>query len=131
MDARKKYLEIVKTVASFSVHPTFKVGAIIVNRFGRTISSGVNVEGYYHAEVGAIFPVLDYDEKTFKIPEECIMYITAPPCERCAELIVSARIMGVVCLQESKSFLERWGSSCKKGRKLLRSQGIIYNLVDR
>lgn len=131
MDVRKKYLEITKTVASFSVHPTFKVGAIIVNRFGRIISCAVNVEGYYHAENAAIFPVLDCEEKALKMPEGCLIYITVPPCERCAELIVSARIMGVVCLQGSKSFLKGWESSCKKGRKLLRSQGIVYNLVDR
>jgi len=118
----KNFLELAKTVSTFSKDPSTQVGAVIVDDDNRVISIGYNgfpkgikddhrldnrelkYEMIIHAEANALLfanaPV-----------KGCTIY-TWPfqPCSRCASLIIQAGIRRVVSV-ESVSWALNWSSN--------------------
>ena len=126
-----EYLKIADLVAGMGHHSRFKIGAVLVDPYGRIVSSGVNVEGRYHAEFATIFPMADHGEQYAKTPINCTMYINAPPCNRCAGLIISANIVRVVCFAPWDDFKLTWNDVCLEGEQILTNNGVSYLMIDR
>jgi len=123
-------------VASKSKDPGACVGAVIVDRDRRVVSTGYNgfprgiPERYddkeeklrktIHAEVNAIlFARRDIFGMT--------LYVTHHPCGPCAAVIVQSGVSRVVCYQGDLS--ERWVDHMRSARELFRDAGIEFDIV--
>lgn len=124
----KNFLELAKTVSTFSKDPSTKVGAVIVDNDNRVISIGYNgfpkgirddnrldnrdlkYDMVVHAEANALLfanaPV-----------KGCTIY-TWPfqPCSRCASLIIQAGIQRVVSVENEET---RWVSNFQLAHDML------------
>lgn len=134
-----RFMALAEHVATWSKDPTTKVGAVIV-RPDRTVASlgyngpprGVSDAYSYenrqrklartiHAELNAILsshvPVAGYT-----------LYVTLPPCDRCAAHIVQAGIKRVVCsVSTSLDYPDRWALEIAEGRKIFMEAGIVLD----
>lgn len=124
----QNFLELAKTVSTFSKDPSTKVGAVIVDNDNRVISIGYNgfpkgirddnrldnrdlkYDMVVHAEANALLfanaPV-----------KGCTIY-TWPfqPCSRCASLIIQAGIQRVVSIENEET---RWVSNFQLAHDML------------
>lgn len=116
----ERFLQLAELVGSWSKDPSTQVGAVIVDRDNRIISTGFN--GFprgceddaatlgnrerkllrtIHAEENALlFARRDVNEMW--------IYVTRPPCARCAAKLVQAGIARVVYRLPPTDFTERW-----------------------
>jgi dCMP deaminase len=136
------FMILARNESERSKDPTTKVGAVIVDIWGKFISSGHNAfpsgvaeddrlndrklknEIVVHAEPNAIL-LADRDLRG------ATMYVTYPPCCRCAGLIIQAGIKRVVMNPPSPELLERWGESLNLTRNLFAEAGVEYVEFDR
>ena len=117
---QSRLLSIAHLVASWSKDPSVQCGAVIVDSKRRLVGTGYNgfprgvddFESRYadrpqkllmivHAEANAILNAV-------KSVEGCTIYVTAPPCNECAKLIIQSGIRTVVSAPASKEFASRW-----------------------
>jgi len=73
-----------------------------------------------HSEINAIL-FADSD----KLPGSTL-YVTAPPCVRCAVQIIQCGIEKVVCYAPSPKMVERWGDQMALAQELFREAEVIY-----
>ena len=108
----KRYLDLAKSVASWSRDPSHKIGAVIVGKKGQIISQGFNgfsrgiddtPERYndretkykyiVHAEANAIYNAIHNGAST----NGATIYVTGlPVCHQCADAIIQTGIKRVV-----------------------------------
>ena len=122
----ERFLRLAEETASWSKDPSTKVGCVIV-RPDMTVA-GLGFNGFprgmcdhdelyqdretkysrtIHAEVNA---VLNSNGPL----DDCIAYVTAPPCTACALVLIQSGIARVVCRAPTPDLLERWGDSIEK-----------------
>ena len=130
----KNFLELAKTVSTFSKDPSTQVGAVIVDNDNRVISIGYNgfpkgikddnrldnrelkYEMIVHAEANALLfanaPV-----------KGCTIY-TWPfqPCSRCASLIIQAGVQRVVSVENEET---RWVSNFQLAHDMLTEARVV------
>lgn len=133
----RRFIELAKTVSTWSKDPSTGVGAVIVDKDHRIVSIGFNgfprgikdderandrslkYEMTVHAELNACLfarhPLHD-----------CVCYVWPyPPCARCAGVLIQSGISRVVAPTITE---ERWIESCKLGQSLLEEAGVQYYL---
>lgn len=131
MITEKKVIDLMKiaeVIAQQSKDPSTKTGAIIVDRYHRTVSTGYN--GYprgvhddrlddreyrlartLHAELNAI--LFSRQDLT-----GCIMICTHHPCSKCAAAIIQTGIDTVITKMNINPFTERWKDSIQRAGEL-------------
>ena len=136
----KRFIDVANMVATWSKDPGTKCGAVLVSE-RRIIATGYNgfpqgIEDHnsryvnretklaltVHAEVNAILNAAKNGAKT----ENATLYITWPPCVRCATAIIQAGVTRVVRPHLSTA-PERWVDSFAKGGKLMIEAGILVD----
>ena len=130
----KNFLELSKTVSTFSKDPSTKVGAVIVDGDNRVISIGYNgfpkgvkddhrldnrdlkYDMVVHAEANAL---LFANAPT----KGCTIY-TWPfqPCSRCASLIIQAGVQRVVSVENEET---RWVSNFQLAHDMLAEARVV------
>ena len=130
----KNFLELAKTVSTFSKDPSTKVGAVIVDDDNRVISIGYNgfpkglrddhrldnrdlkYDMVVHAEANAL---LFANAPT----KGCTIY-TWPfqPCSRCASLIIQSGIRRVVSVENEET---RWVSNFQLAHDMLTEARVV------
>ncbi len=130
----KNFLELAKTVSTFSKDPSTKVGAVIVDGDNRVISIGYNgfpkgikddhrldnrdlkYDMVVHAEANAL---LFANAPT----KGCTIY-TWPfqPCSRCASLIIQAGVQRVVSVENEET---RWVSNFQLAHDMLAEARVV------
>lgn len=60
----------------------------------------------------------------------CTIYITHPPCARCAALIIQSGIKRVVSHFPAADFVTRWAEDMDSTESQFDEAGIVYELVD-
>lgn len=123
-----RFTDLAKTVSSWSKDPSTKVGAVIT-KGNRIISVGYNgpppelpdewalstrdikVSCTIHAEHNAI----EFSKKS-KL-KGCSLFITHPPCDRCATLIVKKKIKEVYFFDLDADMRKRW--NCDAAEEIL------------
>ena len=132
-----RFLAIAYSASTWSKDPGTKVGAAIVSD-RRIIATGYNgfPEGVddsreryedretklsltVHAEVNAILNAAKAGART----EDATLYVTFPPCVRCATSVIQSGIKRVVC-PKIESAPPRWQDSFKRGKELLEEAGV-------
>jgi dCMP deaminase len=122
----KNFLSLAQQIALWSKDPSTKVGAIIVNKDKRIITTGYNgipqylndnikkrqippIKYYWfeHAERNAIYQAAKFGVSI----KNCILYTTLYPCTDCARGIIQSGIIRIVTLRrnkEKKQWIESW-----------------------
>lgn len=132
------WLEEAKLIATRSKDLSVKVGACIVDPKQRLVSKGYNgfprgiaddpalyadrpskLARVMHAEINAI--LFAYRDLT-----GCTLYVTLPPCERCAVILIQSGISRVVA---PHGIRDRWSDSIELACDLFSEAGVVVDLL--
>ena len=139
----ERFLRIAYEVSTWSKDPGTRVGSVLVQD-RRIIATGYNgfpqgisdsLERYsnrdtklaftVHAEVNAILNAAKSGAET----RMSTLYVTFPPCVRCATSIIQAGITRLVC-PDLEFSPERWRSSFEEGQMLLKEAELLVEYFD-
>jgi dCMP deaminase len=138
----QRFLSMAKFVSEWSKDPSTKVGAVISSHENVVVSIGYNgfaqampdVQSHYenreekysrivHSETNAIL-------LSRKDVRDHTIYVTLPPCDRCAVTIIQAGITRVVCLEATDPGVkERWQKDFEKARQYFQESGVKFDKV--
>lgn len=130
-----RFLGLAAYISSWSKDPSSQVGAVITDG-NRIISLGYNgfaagVEDKQerlddrdrklnltiHAEENAmIFAKRDLTD--------CTVYVTHPPCPRCASKLIQEEVGRIVYIEPSEDFLSRWADDIQLSNEMYREAGV-------
>lgn len=130
-----RFLGLAAYISSWSKDPSSQVGAVITDG-NRIVSLGYNgfaagVEDKQerlgdrdcklnltiHAEENAmIFAKRDLSD--------CTVYVTHPPCPRCASKLIQEEVGRIVYIAPSEDFLSRWSDDLKLSSEMYREAGV-------
>ena len=139
-----RFLGLAAHISAWSKDPSSQVGAVFTDG-NRIVSLGYNgfaagVEDKperlsdrncklnltIHAEENAmIFAKRDLSG--------CTVYVTHPPCPRCASKLIQEEVARVVYISPSEDFLSRWAEDLKLSGEMYREAGVevsAYELED-
>jgi dCMP deaminase len=137
----KRFLELAELVSTWSKDPSSKVGAVIVDKYNRIVSTGYNgfpvgvndskdrldnrdvkYKMILHAEENAIM----FAKQNL---EGCSLYVTnLPPCSHCAALIIQSGIKNVYTPQ--KDIPDRWKESIALTKQMFYESGVNLMFID-
>lgn len=137
-----RMLALVTLVASWSKDPSTKVGAAIVDKQNRIVSLGFN--GFPRAVSDHFDNLTDRDEKlrrTIHAEENailfaerpvtgCTIYVTHPPCARCAAKIIQSGIIRVVSNPPSFEFRSRWSNDMHSALSMFAETNVAFEWLD-
>jgi len=130
-----RFLGLAAHISAFSKDPSSQVGAVITDG-NRIVSLGYNgfAAGVHdtterltdrarklnltiHAEENAmIFAKRDLST--------CTVYVTHPPCPRCASKLIQEEVKRIVFLEPSEDFLSRWAADLELSMEMYSEAGI-------
>ena len=136
-----RFLGLAAHISSWSKDPSSQVGAVITDG-NRIISLGYNgfaagvndtedrlgdrackLNLTIHAEENAmIFAKRDLTG--------CTVYVTHPPCPRCASKLVQEEVKRVVFITPSEDFLSRWSGDLELSYQMYEEAGIEHIAYD-
>lgn len=138
----KRFLEMAKLVSTWSKDPSTKVGAVIVDKNRRIISTGYNgfAVGVDDCEERLIDRTLKYpltlhaEENAMSFAKQnlegCKLYVCGlPPCAHCASLIIQSGIKEVYTYT-MKEENERWKESFGLTKKIFEEAGVNLTFID-
>lgn len=133
-DWNTRMLALAELTATWSKDPSTQVGAVITDPANRVISQGFNgmprgveddpdvladrdekLRRTIHAEVNAIL----FARRSL---EGCTIYVTHPPCARCAAVIVQAGIHVVV--HADRQMRPDWAADIASARAMFAEAGV-------
>lgn len=132
-----RFLGLAAHISGWSKDPSSQVGAVITDG-NRIVSLGYNgfaagvadstgrlqdrqtkLELTIHAEENAmIFAKRDL--------RGCTVYVTHPPCPRCASKLIQEEISRVVAIAPSKDFLSRWGDNMTLSQQMYSEASVEF-----
>lgn len=136
-----RFLDMAHLVASWSKDPSTKCGAVIVDANNHIVSVGYNGfpkglldtperlenrEYKYAHTVHAERNVMIFANQTYL--NDCVIYITHPPCSSCLIEMKQRGICRVVCMSGDAAFRERW--NVEKVLDVAKELGIMVTLVE-
>lgn len=141
MKWHRRFLKLAEHIASWSKDPSSKIGAVIVDKNNRIISTGYNGfprgvkdderlkdrETKYkivlHAEENAII----FSKRDLS---DCVLYVSGlPPCSHCASLIIQSGIKDVYYWNDP--IPERWKESMALTFDNFAQSGVILHKIER
>lgn len=136
-----RFIGLANLIATWSRDPSTGVGAVIADPNNRIVSMGFNgfprsvrdddtilenrdekLRRTIHAETNAILfasrPVAG-----------CTIYVTHPPCAKCAAVIIQSGIARVVSRPPWNSFTDRWADDIKSANEMFIEAGVTFDYV--
>lgn len=136
-----RFLSMAQLVAAWSKDPSSKVGSVITDG-KRIVSLGFNGFPAGTDDDPAIYAdrdrkyrrVLHAEQNAISFARRdlagCTIYITHPPCARCAAQIIQEGIKRVVCPCPSPEFLARWSDDMKEARAMFNEANVSFVELD-
>ena len=138
----KRYLELAKTVGTWSKDPSPKIGAIAVGIKGQVLAQGYNgyprgmddrnytdrtekYEKIVHAEMNCIY---NASWNGVSLDGADLFVYGLPVCHECAKAIIQVGIKRVIS-PWMKDMPKKWEDSFKLTNKFFNEAGIKYELV--
>lgn len=133
----ERFLEMAQLVAGWSKDPSSKVGSVITDG-KRIVSLGFNGfpagtdddPSIYGDRERKYRRVLHAEQNAMSFAKRdlagCTIYITHPPCARCAAQIVQEGIARVVCPSPSADFLSRWKDDMNESLAMFREAKVAF-----
>ncbi|OOZ34766.1 deoxycytidylate deaminase [Solemya velesiana gill symbiont] len=136
-----RFLGLAAHISAWSKDPSSQVGAVITDG-NRIVSLGYN--GFAAGVVDASERLEDRSIKlnlTIHAEENamifakrdlkgCTVYVTHPPCPRCASKLIQDEIGRVVSIAPSEDFLSRWADDLKLSQEMYREAGVEFITYD-
>lgn len=133
-----RFIDLAKLVASWSKDPSTQVGAVIVDKDKRIVSTGFN--GFPQ---GVDDEATDRDIKllrTIHAEENALLfarrdvtgmtvYVTRPPCARCAAKLIQSGVSRVVYPLPPVDFVERWGNEMREANAMFSQVGTTITAL--
>ena len=132
-----RFLAMAQLVATWSKDPSSKVGSVIADG-KRIVSLGFNGfpagtdddPSIYDNRERKYRRVLHAEQNAMSFAKRdltgCTIYITHPPCTRCAAQIVQEGIKRVVCPSPSADFLVRWEDDMREARAMFKEANVVF-----
>lgn len=128
-----RMMSLVQLVASWSKDPSSQVGAAIVDQKNRVVALGFN--GFPRAVVDTSVARDEKLRRTIHAEENallfaqrpvegCTIYVTHPPCARCAAKLIQAGIVRVVSPSPAPAFAERWADDLLSAALMFAEAGV-------
>ncbi len=138
----RRMLGLVNLVATWSKDPSTGVGAVIVDAKNRVVSLGYN--GFPRAVCDSDEALFDRDEKLRRTihaeenallfagrpVEGCTIYVTHPPCARCAAKLIQSGIARVVSNQPLPEFRDRWVDEMRSASAMFLEAGVSFDYLE-
>lgn len=133
----QRFLAMAQLVATWSKDPSSKVGSVITDG-KRIVSLGFNGfpagtdddPSIYNNRERKYRRVLHAEQNAFSFAKRdlagCTIYITHPPCARCAAQIVQEGIKRVVFPPPSADFLTRWKDDMDEAMAMFREAQVEF-----
>lgn len=135
----RRFLGLAKEVSTWSKDESTQVGSVIVDGNKRVISLGFNgppqgvpdetgldretrLRRSLHAEQNSLL-------FAHRSVAGCTIYVTHPPCARCAAMIVQAGITKVVAPKPDEKFRERWADDIEQAKFMFDSAHIEFEEI--
>jgi dCMP deaminase len=131
-------MDLARLVASWSKDPSTQVGAVIVDQDKRIVSTGFNGFpcGVNDAEVDRetkLLRTIHAEENALLFARRnvvgMVVYVTRPPCARCAAKLVQAGITRVVYQLPPVDFVERWGPEMREAQAMFHEVGTVVTVL--
>jgi len=133
-----RFIDLAKLVASWSKDPSTQVGAVIVDKDKGIVSTGFN--GFPQ---GVDDEATDRDIKllrTIHAEENALLfarrdvtgmtvYVTRPPCARCAVKLIQSGVSRVVYPLPPVDFVERWGNEMREANAMFSQVGTTITAL--
>ncbi len=130
-----RFLGLATHISAWSKDPSSQVGAVITDG-NRIVSLGYN--GF---AAGVEDKVERLDDRACKLnltihAEEnamifakrdltgCTVYVTHPPCPRCASKLIQEEVSRIVYIAPSEDFLSRWADDLELSSEMYREAGV-------
>ncbi len=132
-----RFLAMAQLAASWSKDPSTQVGSVITDD-KRIVSLGFNGfpagtdddPSIYGDRERKYRRVLHAEQNAISFAKRdltgCTVYITHPPCARCAAQIVQEGIKRVVCPPPSADFLLRWKDDMTEALAMFKESGVEF-----
>ena len=140
-----RFMEMAKLIATWSKDNSTKVGCVIIgpdkevrsmgfNGFPRGVNDDIpqrwtrpiKYEYVVHAEVNAVLNAARNGTNLSR----AILYVTMPPCMRCAGAIIQAGIKEVIYMEpEEQKQIPGWRDSLDLSLKMFDEAGVIYKSI--
>lgn len=136
-----RFLGLAAHISAWSKDPSSQVGAVITDgnrivsvgyngfaagvedRTERLVDRNCKLNLTIHAEENAmIFAKRDLTG--------CTVYVTHPPCPRCASKLIQEEVRRIVCIAPSEDFLSRWADDLKLSHEMYQESGVEYVTYD-
>ena len=138
----RRMLGLVNLVATWSKDPSTGVGAVIVDSKNRIVSVGFN--GFPRAVCDSDEALFDRDEKLRRTihaeenallfagrpVEGCTIYVTHPPCARCAAKLIQSGLARVVAHMPAEGFGERWADDMRSASAMFLEAGVTFEYLE-
>ncbi|MBT2968948.1 MAG: hypothetical protein B6D72_06495 [gamma proteobacterium symbiont of Ctena orbiculata] len=130
-----RFLGLAAYISAWSKDPSSQVGAVITDG-NRIVSLGYN--GFAAGVEDKQERLDDRDCKlnlTIHAEEnamifakrgltDCTVYVTHPPCPRCASKLIQEEVARIVYITPSEDFLSRWADDIKLSTEMYREAGV-------
>lgn len=138
----RRFLSMAKFVSDWSKDPSTKVGAVIVTPENVVVSIGYNgfaqampdVQKHYANREEKYSRIVHSETNAIVLARKDVrghtLYVTLPPCDRCAVTIIQAGISRVVCPEAINGDTEkRWKDAFEKASQYFDESGVIFEKV--
>jgi len=134
----RRLLGLAKHVSHWSKDNSTHVGSVIADANHRVISLGYNgppqrVSDNFASREQKLLRTIHAEQNSIlfaNVPlSGATIYVTHPPCSRCASVIVQSGIARVVCCEAQDGFAERWADDMREAESLFKEAGVVYEEV--
>jgi dCMP deaminase len=138
----QRFLSMAKFVSDWSKDPSTKVGAVVVTPENVVASVGYNGfaqampdhEHHYENREEKYSRIVHSETNAIVLARKDVrdhtIYVTLPPCDRCAVTIIQSGIKRVVCPDAIKGDAEkRWKEAFEKARQYFEESGVKFDKV--
>ncbi|MET0102381.1 MAG: dCMP deaminase family protein [Sedimenticola sp.] len=136
-----RFLGLAAHISAWSKDPSSQVGAVITDG-NRIVSLGYN--GFAAGVVDAPERLEDRSTKlnlTIHAEEnamifakrdltDCTVYVTHPPCPRCASKLIQEEVARIVSIAPSEDFLSRWADDLELSMQMYREAGVEFTTYE-
>lgn len=137
----KRFLELAIFISQWSKDPSSKVGAVIVDKNRRIVSTGYNgfPIGVHDTDIRLNTKDIKYrivlhaEENAIMFAKrdlsECSLYVSKlPPCSHCAGLIIQSGIKQVYA--QKCEISDKWKESFEYSKQMFNESGVSLNFID-
>jgi dCMP deaminase len=136
-----RFLGLAAHISAWSKDPSSQVGAVITDG-NRIISLGYNgfaagvedkLERLSNREC-KLNLTIHAEENAMIFAKRglthCTVYVTHPPCPRCASKLIQEEVARVVYISPSEDFLSRWSDDLKLSHEMYQEAGVQVSAYD-